>query len=66
MEVSCVFRRKKQEEQGGFVAKLRQGVTDLARNPKVRKEAERLAKDPRVQRQASEWAKRAMQRFRRH
>lgn len=64
-----MFGRKKndkQKEESGFVAKLRRGATDLARNPKVRREAEKLAKDPKVQRKASEWAKRAMQRFRRH
>jgi hypothetical protein len=67
-ETGCMFGRKKhdkKEGQGGFVAKLRQGATDLARNPKVRREAERLAKDPRAQRKASDWAKRTMQRFRR-
>ena len=66
-----MFRRKKNRgEEGGLVAKLRRRATDLAKDPKVRREARRgagrLASDPRVQRKARKWAARAMQRLRRH
>ena len=66
-----MFGRKnnRAEEEGGLVARLRRSATDLAKDPKVRREvrrgAARLAKDPRVQRKASEWANQAMQRLRR-
>ena len=62
-----MFGKKKGDEPAevGRTAKLRQGVTDLLKDPRVRREAERLARDPRVQRKALDLAKRAAQRLRR-
>ncbi len=62
-----MFGKKKDEkpEKESRVGKLRQGATDLLKDPRVRREAERLARDPRVQRKALDLAKRAAQRFRR-
>jgi hypothetical protein len=60
-----LLRRKKSEEKekGSHFAKLRQGATDVLKNPKVRREAEKLAKDPRVQRKAREGLSRVVQRL---
>jgi hypothetical protein len=62
-----LFGNKKPEkpDEESSTGKLRQSATDLLKNPKVRREAERLARDPRVQRKAIDFAKRAVQRFRR-
>ena len=62
-----MFGNKKREKPDGEsrTGKLRQSATDLLKNPKVRREAERLARDPRVQSKAMDFAKRAVQRFRR-